>query len=124
MDFDAGLLRLRAMLTDSLTESLALRLEAETLRTGLESWQAQAESWQSKALKLSSELTASRAASEALSSLLTGSVRREALTQEAADNRARLDGEAVEQARSDRWLWAGGAALAGLALGVVLGFVF
>ena len=117
MDFDAGLLRLRAMLTDSLTESLALRLEAETLRTGLESWQ-------SKALSLSSELTALQADSEALSNSLADSVRREALIQEAAETRARLDGEAVEQARGERWLWAGGAALAGLALGVVLSAVF
>lgn len=114
MPFDAGLLRLRQMLADSLTESLTLRLEAEDLRTGQEALRSELVSWQTKALALSSELTDLRTGYEALSNSLTDSLRREASTRTAAEERARLDAEALAQARGERDLWRGVAGTAGL----------
>jgi hypothetical protein len=118
MDFDSGLLQLWTMLDDSVSNSDALRLEAETLRTGLESWQTKALNW-------SSELTASRLESEALETSLEDSSRREALASLAAEERARLDQVAIDRARGEAsgWKWAAGGAGVVAILALVWGAV-
>lgn len=124
MDFDEGLKQLRAMLETSLQDSLNLRAEAEDLRTGLESWQAEV-------VKLSSELTALRKDSEALSNSLTDSLKREADLKAASDRQDRIDAQAIKEARLARdeararnlWAWIGGAT-AGALIGLVVGITF
>lgn len=107
--------------TSSLKEALSLIEDALPILSEAKSeanaWKLDSQKWQAEATKLSSESTSQRKAWEERLRLSEQSLKQAEALKQAAQDRAKLDNDAVMQARSDRfWAYIQGG-LVGIAAG-------